>query len=123
MERGERGPDKAEIEASSDAAMLTMWYRDAVETIESIRATIEGFRLAGCAEDAWLKRVGSKIGYLKQLARWAELRLITLGHPVPYLPLDPRRIELRRQLKVIERLHAALRAAGVPIPGDDGDAA
>ena len=72
--------------------------------------------MAGVAEQEWLQRCGKKVGYLKLLARWCELRLLTLGHPVPYPPSDPRREELRRQDEVIRRLQAALIAAGVEIP-------
>lgn len=118
FERDPRGPERDEIAACSDAATLALWYRDAVETAEVIRAQISGNRDAGVAEDIWLKRAGKKLGYLKISAKWVELRMLHLELPVPYLPSDPRQEELRRKDAVIRRLHAALHAAGVAIPGE-----
>jgi len=113
---GDMAPDKAEIEACSDAATLARWYRDCVETIKEIKAKIYGYRAAECAELGWLKRTGGKIAALKMAARWVEFRMRVLGLPVPYLPSDPRKEELRRQGEVIQRLHTVLRAAGLDIP-------
>lgn len=119
FERAPLGPEREAVSACSDAATLALWYRDAVETAEVIRAQIAGMRDAGVAEDIWLKRAGKKLGYLKISAKWVELRMLALELPVPYLPSDPRQEELRRKDAVIRRLHAAMHAAGVPIPGDD----
>ena len=116
LEPGQSAPSKAEIEACSDAATLALWYREMVELIEDMKAQVFGLRTAHVAGEDWLQRVGRKVGYLKMAARWIELRMITLGLPVPYLPSDPRQEELRRQRAVIDRLHKALVAAGVAIP-------
>ena len=116
IDRGDTLPTRAEIEAMTDAAALALLYRDLVETIETIKAQIYGFRVAGTAEPAWLHRVGKKTGFLRMCSRWAELRMIALALPVPYLPSDPRQEELRRAAEVIRRLHRALDDAGVPRP-------
>lgn len=116
IERGQTLPSRTEIEAMTDAARLALLYRDTVEMIEEIKSQIFGMRTAGVAEEAWLQRVGKKVGYLRMCSRWAELRMLALELPVPYLPSDPRMEELRRQADTIKRLHRALEEAGVPIP-------
>ncbi len=116
IERGANVPTRAEIEALSDAAALALLYRDMVGTIEEIKAQIYGFRAAGIAEAGWLQRAGKKVGVMRMASRWAELRLIALDLPVPYLPSDPRREELRRSAEVIRRLLKALDEAGVARP-------
>lgn len=118
MKPGEQGPTKDEIMACSDAASLALWYRDAVETFEEIKATVEGMRTAGAADEGWLQRVGKKMGYLRMAARWCELRMLALELPVPYLPSDPRKVELRRLSDRIKQLHGLLHQAGVAIPAE-----
>lgn len=118
VERGQKAPGREEIDRCSDAAMLTLWYRDCVESIEEIKASIFGFDVAGVGEAAWRQRAGKKIGHLRMAARWCELRLLSLDLPVPYLPRDPRQEELRRAHARIDVLLKAMRAAGVEIPGE-----
>jgi Zn ribbon nucleic-acid-binding protein len=112
----DRFPAREEIEACSDAATLALWYRDMVETIESIKAQVYGFRLAGVTQDDWLQRAGKKAGFLRMASGWVERRMLTLDLPVPYLPSDPRQEELRRQRVRIEQLLKALTEAGVDVP-------
>lgn len=111
-----RGPLRDEIMASTSPAMLVQWYRDAVVTIEEIRASVEGYRMAGIAEADWLQRVGKKLGYLKHTARWCELRLLELGYTVPYLPSDPRTRQIRLLEDRVKLLAGALVAGGLEVP-------
>ncbi|MBA3053636.1 MAG: hypothetical protein FP826_01565 [Sphingomonadales bacterium] len=114
------GVTRDDIEACADEAVLAGWFAAYGETIEELKAFVEGFRFTGSADPDWLRRSGGKLGYLTLTRRRIERRMLTLGFTPPWSPRDPRSVLIRRLEGEVARLRRLLEAGDSAV-GEDAD--
>lgn len=110
---------RALIAETSDVALLTEWFSEAQDQAADLRDEVDSFKAVGTAEWDWLRRVGGRLSHLTKVKRWSADRLLTLGITPPWPPSDPRLQHIRRLEARGKTLVAALRSAGVVVPGEE----
>lgn len=107
------------IDACEDETVLSALYRDASEQHADISDDLDSYFRAGTAEQDWCRRAGGRLAQLARIKRWTEHRMLRLELMPPYNPTDPRVKTIRVLERKLKTLKAAMREAGVPIPGEE----
>lgn len=67
----------------SNVDLLHAWHRSAYNVRDDVSAQLEAQTEAGTATEVWCRRVAGKMAVCGMVMRWAERRLVELGHDRP----------------------------------------
>ncbi len=107
---------RAMVEGCCDEQQLGQWFLGANDQIDDIRDDVKSYQFCGTADAEWLKRVGGRLSMLTKVRRWTQGRMLALDMTPPWLPADPRMVEIRNLKKRLGVLTSALREAGIQVP-------
>ena len=66
-----------------DPDLLRAWHDSAYSIRDDVTGQLEGRDLANTADAGWRRKVAGKIAVCGMVMRWAERRLVELGHDRP----------------------------------------
>lgn len=75
--------DHQTVFACDDVDLLRAWHRSAYDIRDDVAGQLEGRDLTNTADAGWRRKVVGKIAVCGMVMRWAERRLVELGHDRP----------------------------------------
>jgi len=97
------------IFACRDVELLRAWHRSAYDVRDDIAGQLEASMLAETASEVWRRKVAGKIAVCGMIMRWAERRLVELGHDRPMTRKRNAQAQLERLQARIADLEHQLR--------------